>query len=50
MQTMKAVVFKGKDQLALEEVSKPVARAGQAIIRITTTTICGTDVHRRSPT
>ena len=37
MKTMKAVVFKGKDHFALEEVPKPVARAGQAIIRITTT-------------
>jgi alcohol dehydrogenase len=45
MTTMKAVVFKGKDRLAIEEVPKPVARAGQAVIRITTTTICGTDVH-----
>ena len=45
MKTMKAVVFKAKDHLALEQVPKPVARAGQAIIRITTTTICGTDVH-----
>jgi threonine dehydrogenase-like Zn-dependent dehydrogenase len=45
MKTMKAVVFKGKDQVALEEVPKPTPRAGEAVIRITTTTICGTDVH-----
>jgi threonine dehydrogenase-like Zn-dependent dehydrogenase len=45
MGTMKAVVFKGKNQIAVEEVAKPVARAGEAVIRITTTTICGTDVH-----
>src|SRR5262245_52152605 len=45
MKTMKAVVFKGKDRLALEEVAKPSPKAGQAVIRITTTTICGTDVH-----
>ena len=45
MKAMKAVVFRGKDHLALEEVPKPIARAGQAVIRITTTTICGTDVH-----
>jgi threonine dehydrogenase-like Zn-dependent dehydrogenase len=42
---MKAVVFRGKDHLELEDVPKPTARAGQAVIRITTTTICGTDVH-----
>lgn len=45
MKTMKAVVFKGKDRIAVEEVPRPVPRAGEAVIRITTTTICGTDVH-----
>jgi threonine dehydrogenase-like Zn-dependent dehydrogenase len=45
MNTMKAVVFKGKDQIAIEEVPKPKPRAGEAVLRITTTTICGTDVH-----
>ena len=45
MKTMKAVVFKGKDRIAIEEVPKPTPRAGEAVIRITTTTICGTDVH-----
>src|ERR1700756_4268775 len=45
MKTMKAVVFKGKDRIAVEEVPKPSPRAGQAVIRITTPTICGTDVH-----
>jgi threonine dehydrogenase-like Zn-dependent dehydrogenase len=42
---MKAVVFKDKDRIAVEEVPKPRPRAGEAVIRITTTTICGTDVH-----
>ena len=45
MTTMKAVVFKSKDRIAIEEVPKPVAGPGDAVIRITTTTICGTDVH-----
>src|SRR5689334_20352732 len=45
MDTMKAVVFKGKDHLAIEEVPKPAPKAGEAVLRITTTTICGTDVH-----
>ena len=45
MNTMRAVVFKGKDRIAVEEVPKPAPRAGEAVIRITTTTICGTDVH-----
>jgi threonine dehydrogenase-like Zn-dependent dehydrogenase len=42
---MKAVVFRGKDRIAVEDVPKPRARAGEAVIRVTTTTICGTDVH-----
>ena len=45
METMKAVVFKGKDRIAVEEVPKPRPGAGEAVIRITATTICGTDVH-----
>jgi len=45
MSSMKAVVFKGKDRIGVEEVPKPRPRAGEAVIRITTTTICGTDVH-----
>lgn len=42
---MKAAVFRGPNRLVLEERPKPVPRAGEAVIRITTTTICGTDVH-----
>jgi len=45
MTTMKAVVFKGHDRIAVEEVPKPIPGIGEAIVRITTTTICGTDVH-----
>ena len=45
MTTMKAVVFKGKDCLAVEEVPRPRPGVGEAVIRITATTICGTDVH-----
>jgi threonine dehydrogenase-like Zn-dependent dehydrogenase len=45
MATMKAVVFRGKNQLAVEEHRKPEAGPGEAVIRITATTICGTDVH-----
>ena len=43
--TMKAAAFDGKGGLSLEERPKPKPRAGEAVIRITTTTICGTDVH-----
>ena len=42
---MKAVVFRGQNQLRLEDVPKPRPHAGEAVIRITATTICGTDVH-----
>ncbi len=45
MAKMKAVIFKGKDRIALEEIRKPVPGPGEAVIRITATTICGTDVH-----
>src|SRR5215213_7763227 len=45
MPTMKAVVFKGKDRIAVEDVARPRAGFGEAVIRITATTICGTDVH-----
>jgi alcohol dehydrogenase len=43
--TMKALVFYGPDQLALETVPIPKAGTGEAVIRITLTTICGTDLH-----
>jgi threonine dehydrogenase-like Zn-dependent dehydrogenase len=43
--TMKAVVFKGKDRIAVEQVPKPSPGPGEAVIKITATTICGTDVH-----
>jgi threonine dehydrogenase-like Zn-dependent dehydrogenase len=45
MKTMKANVFHGVNDIRVEEVDRPRAGAGQAVIRITLTTICGTDVH-----
>jgi threonine dehydrogenase-like Zn-dependent dehydrogenase len=45
MDTMRAVVFRGRNDIGVEEVPKPRPGPGQAVIRITTTTICGTDVH-----
>jgi threonine dehydrogenase-like Zn-dependent dehydrogenase len=45
MQTMKAVVFAGKDRVAVEQVPRPLPGPGEAVIKITTTTICGTDIH-----
>lgn len=43
--TMKATVFRGKDDIRLEEVPIPKAGYGEAIVKMTMTTICGTDVH-----
>ena len=45
MQTMKANVFHGPNNISIEEVPRPSAGAGEAVIRITLTTICGTDIH-----
>lgn len=45
MDSMKAVAFRRPGVVEIEERKKPVPRAGEAVIRITTTTICGTDVH-----
>lgn len=42
---MKALVFHGPDDLRLEEVNRPHAGVGEAVIRVTLTTICGTDIH-----
>ena len=43
---MKALVYHGPGKKQLDEVPKPVVReATDAIVRITKTTICGTDLH-----
>lgn len=43
---MKALVYRGPGRRALEERSKPAIRQpGDAIVRVTRTTICGTDLH-----
>src|SRR5436305_9219997 len=43
--TMKAAVFHGVDDIRVDEVPRPRAGIGEAVIRVTLTTICGTDVH-----
>ena len=45
MQKMKANVFHGPNNIRIEEVPRPHTGAGEAVIRITLTTICGTDLH-----
>ncbi|MGH3848685.1 MAG: glutathione-independent formaldehyde dehydrogenase [Pseudonocardiaceae bacterium] len=43
---MKAVVYKGPYEVAVESVAEPGIEApGDAIVRITTTNICGSDLH-----
>lgn len=41
---MKANIFHGKNNIRVDEVDKPRAGAGEAVIRVTLTTICGTDL------
>src|SRR5215467_4241340 len=45
MAKMKANVFYGPNEIRVEEVTRPRAGVGEAVIRVTLTTICGTDLH-----
>ena len=45
MATMRAAVFHAVNDIRLDEVERPRAGVGDAVIRITLTTICGTDLH-----
>lgn len=42
---MRALVFRGPNQINIEEVAIPKAGYGEVVMRVTLTTICGTDVH-----
>src|SRR6202047_5080830 len=42
---MKATVFHAPENIRIEEVPRPHAGIGEAVIRVTLTTICGTDLH-----
>ncbi|HEY8943654.1 MAG TPA: alcohol dehydrogenase catalytic domain-containing protein [Polyangiaceae bacterium] len=42
---MRAAVFERKNRISVREVPKPEAGPGEALVRVTLTTICGTDVH-----
>jgi len=44
-ETMRAAVFAGVKDIHLDEVSMPACGPTDAIVRVTTTTICGTDSH-----
>ena len=45
MNTMRATVFQGMNQFNVQEVARPRAGPSEAVIRVTLTTICGTDLH-----
>ncbi|AXE32921.1 NAD(P)-dependent alcohol dehydrogenase [Chromobacterium phragmitis] len=45
MSNMKAAVFVAPGKIELREKPIPAVGPGDALVRITTTTICGTDVH-----
>jgi threonine dehydrogenase-like Zn-dependent dehydrogenase len=42
---MRANVFHGTNDIRVEQVNRPHAGPGEAVIRVTLTTICGTDLH-----
>lgn len=43
---MRAVVYKGNNKIAIEEVPDPkIEKPTDAIVKITTSSICGTDLH-----
>jgi alcohol dehydrogenase len=44
--TMKALVYRGPEKIGLEDVPVPkILEPDDAIVRVTTSTICGTDIH-----
>lgn len=44
-ETMRALVFRGPNEIGLEVRPIPRPGTGEAVIRVSATTICGTDVH-----
>lgn len=45
MTNMRAAVFEQRGKISIREVPRPSPGPGEALIRVTLTTICGTDVH-----
>jgi len=43
--TMRALVFRGPNRIGIEDVPIPKPGPGEAVIQVTLTTICGTDLH-----
>lgn len=44
-ESMRAAVFEGRERILIEEKPVPKCGASDAIVKVTLTTICGTDVH-----
>jgi alcohol dehydrogenase len=45
---MKAIIFNGKGDISIQDVSEPrIERPGDAIIRVTTCSICASDIHTK---
>lgn len=45
-ETMKALLYRGPEKIGLEDVPVPIiVEPDDAIVRVTTSTICGTDIH-----
>src|SRR5262245_52304098 len=45
MESMNAAVFQGVNDIGVQEITRPHAGVGEAVIRVMLTTICGTDLH-----
>jgi len=43
--TMRALIFEGTNRIAVRELPRPKPGLGEVVIRVTLTTICGTDLH-----
>jgi threonine dehydrogenase-like Zn-dependent dehydrogenase len=46
-ETMRAAVFEGRERIVIAEKPVPECGLSDAIVRLTLTTVCGTDVHGR---
>ena len=45
-ETMKALVYRGPGKIGIEDVAMPqICEPDDAIVKVTTSTICGTDIH-----
>jgi len=42
---MKALVFRGPNDIRIEDVPKPEPGPGEVVVKVTLSTICGTDIH-----